>query len=97
MNWRILGQKCHNIMHKRALICALERAVELLPCLQGHRPEQQEQADRKKSDGGKGHMGRRPGAKVFVNHVNKNHQPSELDNLRPSYLMTLQRCHANTA
>jgi len=67
----------------------------LLPCLQGHRPDQQEQAGRKKSDGEWRQRGMHPCSKVSVNQVNKNRQSNELDNLRPSDLMTLQRCHAS--
>jgi hypothetical protein len=95
MDGRILGQNCPNMMHKQTLVRHRARALVLLPCFQGHRPEQQEQAGRKKGDGAARRVGLHAGAKVFVNYVNKNQQPGELNKLRPSYFMTLQRCHSN--
>jgi hypothetical protein len=95
MESRILGQKCPNIARKQARIPSRERPYILMPRFQRHRPKHQEQAGRKKSDGAWRHVGLHSGAKVLVNHVNKDHQTSELDKLRPSNLMTLQRCHTN--
>jgi hypothetical protein len=74
-----------------------QRANMLLPCLQGHRPDQEKQADGKQCNRGERHMGMHSGAKEFANDVDKYQQPSELDYIWRSNMMTLYRYHCTIA